>query len=159
MRQPSVDDSPKDKIKKKGKGKAKATASDDDDAYIEAANGSGEESSGPDSVSEEGLAPEVAELVRQKKAMHKSRYVDDLARMNIHDHPGPLSPILNRPDLNREAAVCGLCGLSHPEAQCFMTESSENLAQYRNILLTHSGDEPLDMRVSKFICVIYGFVS
>ena len=142
-----MEDSPKDK-RKKGKGKSKATVSDDD-AYIEAPRASGSDSSEESSTEEqlEGLAPEVAELIRQKKkAKHKSRYIDD-----TRDGHGPLSPILNRPDPTRDTVLCGLCGLSHSEAQCFMTESSENLAKYRNILLTHSGDEPLHVRVSRLV--------
>ncbi|KAF7799325.1 hypothetical protein EIP86_010557 [Pleurotus ostreatoroseus] len=124
-----------DTPKKKGKGKAKATNSDED-VYV----GSPIPSDGETSASSasNGARSDLAEL-RAKSPSHKkkSRYVNDI----------PLSPILNRTGLSLKGGeACGLCGLSHPEAACFMTESSENLAQYRNILLTHAGDEALEDR-------------
>ena len=129
-----------DTPKKKSKGKAKATNSDED-VYI----GSPIPSDGETSASSasNGARSDLAEL-RAKSPGHKkkSRYVND----------NPLSPILNRTGLSLKGGeACGLCGLSHPEAACFMTESSENLAQYRNILLTHAGDEALEERVGFFI--------
>jgi len=53
----------------------------------------------------------------------------------------PLSPIVNQVE-----AVCGLCGTQHGDTQCFMTNSPENLAQYRLMLLLHAGDESLQDR-------------
>lgn len=43
---------------------------------------------------------------------------------------------------------CGLCGMEHGdgEGKCAMTESSENLAEYRLALLLHAGDEPIEDR-------------
>lgn len=143
------------KARRKGKGKAKATSSDDD-VYAGSPNDSGGDSSEPSSPGEfDGLGPDLAELAGGKHKK-KSRYVADITRYSSPPaftlHP-PLSPILNRP--NQSAAVCGLCGLAHPEAACFMTESSENLAQYRNILLTHAGDESLEDRVR----ILFGIAS
>ncbi|EGO30851.1 hypothetical protein SERLADRAFT_444458 [Serpula lacrymans var. lacrymans S7.9] len=43
---------------------------------------------------------------------------------------------------------CGLCGLAHGSGSCLMTERSENLAEYRAILLKHGGDEPPEERAS-----------
>ncbi|KAJ3554645.1 hypothetical protein NM688_g2999 [Phlebia brevispora] len=143
------DDSPKKNqpAKKKSKVKSKATISDDDDAYVGSPHDSEGESSGPASSASDGLVPDLADLKNKIPAhKRKSLYVDDIARPLPTVYP-PLSPILNRPSLSHQGGeACGLCGLSHPESACFMTESSENLAQYRNMLLTHSGDEALEDR-------------
>lgn len=134
-----------DTPKKKGKGKSKSKAlSSDEDVYL----GSPIPSEGETSASSasNGLGPDLSELNAKSPTRKKrSRYVDDVTRTS------PLSQILNRRGLSLKGGeACGLCGLSHPEAACFMTESSENLAQYRNILLTHAGDEALNDRVSIF---------
>lgn len=54
----------------------------------------------------------------------------------------PLAPIQNTNEFR-----CGLCGSYHGDQPCAMTESSENLAQYRLMLLIHAGDEPIEDRV------------
>ncbi|EIN14062.1 hypothetical protein PUNSTDRAFT_140446 [Punctularia strigosozonata HHB-11173 SS5] len=68
----------------------------------------------------------------------------------------PLDPAELAPHMKGKAAlpvermqeddVCGLCGLQHDVGGCYMTESSENLAEYRHIILVHAVDEPLEER-------------
>ncbi|KAF5352561.1 hypothetical protein D9756_006063 [Leucocoprinus leucothites] len=41
---------------------------------------------------------------------------------------------------------CGLCGERHGEGECYMTHSSENLRDYREILILHADDEPWEVR-------------
>jgi chromodomain-helicase-DNA-binding protein 4 len=43
---------------------------------------------------------------------------------------------------------CGLCGGQHGQEQCLMTDKSENLAEYREMLILHADDEPWQERVS-----------
>lgn len=50
--------------------------------------------------------------------------------------------------LLKENQLCGLCGLAHGAGNCYMTESSENLAEYRYMLLVHGDDEPPHERVN-----------
>ncbi len=60
----------------------------------------------------------------------------------------PLLPIQDRhrrPEPPKE--FCGLCGERHAHGHCSMTESPENLAMYRLMLLSHAGDETIDERV------------
>lgn len=45
---------------------------------------------------------------------------------------------------------CGLCGSSHPEQSCPMTDSSSNLAEYRRLLFLNANDEPFETRVRAF---------
>ncbi|GLB35984.1 putative class II histone deacetylase complex subunits 2 and 3 [Lyophyllum shimeji] len=61
---------------------------------------------------------------------------------------GPLSPIHNAGV--RNVQYCGLCGGRHGEGpgQCVMTERSENLAEFREILLLHADDEPWERRTA-----------
>ena len=42
---------------------------------------------------------------------------------------------------------CGLCGQSHESGQCLMVDRSENLAEYREMLILHADDEPWEERV------------
>ncbi|KAI8990487.1 SNF2 family N-terminal domain-containing protein [Trametes punicea] len=46
----------------------------------------------------------------------------------------------------QQGEYCGLCGNIHPAGQCSMTESPENLAQYRLLLMQHAGDETIEER-------------
>ena len=50
---------------------------------------------------------------------------------------------------------CGLCGLVHgaQSGECFMTDKSENLAEYREMLIKYSNDEPWEDRVNEYNCV------
>ncbi|KAJ3555472.1 hypothetical protein NP233_g12200 [Leucocoprinus birnbaumii] len=41
---------------------------------------------------------------------------------------------------------CGLCGHRHGEGKCYMTHSSENLRDFREILILHTDDEPWEVR-------------
>lgn len=54
---------------------------------------------------------------------------------------------LQSPQDSTSDSRCGLCGGQHGGNPCHMTNSSQNLAQYRYMLLVHAGDEPLDERV------------
>ena len=48
------------------------------------------------------------------------------------------------------APVCGLCGETHGDGfgECSMTDKSENLAEYRELLILHADDEDWETRVS-----------
>jgi hypothetical protein len=60
---------------------------------------------------------------------------------------GPLSSIQNFSNLD----PCTLCGLRHGDqlGECMMTEKSEHLAEFREMLILHPEDEPLEKRVRK----------
>ncbi len=58
------------------------------------------------------------------------------------------SPINSRRQVSDSGAeFCGLCGKDHASSRCSMTESPENLAQYRLMLMQHAGDETIEERV------------
>ena len=61
--------------------------------------------------------------------------------------PRPLSLAANT---NRDVQYCGLCARMHGEGpgECVMTGRSENLAEFREILLLHADDEPWEQRAS-----------
>jgi hypothetical protein len=46
--------------------------------------------------------------------------------------------------------ACGLCGDRHGSGECLMVDRSENLAEYREMLILHADDEPWDERVRTF---------
>ncbi|KAF5384826.1 hypothetical protein D9615_001372 [Tricholomella constricta] len=61
---------------------------------------------------------------------------------------GPLSAIHNSRSHNIQ--YCGLCGGRHGDGpgECVMTERSENLAEFREMLLLHADDEPWERRTA-----------
>ncbi|KAJ6627101.1 SNF2 family N-terminal domain-containing protein [Mycena sp. CBHHK59/15] len=68
------------------------------------------------------------------------------AAPKLIDPAGPLSPIQNYDN----SEPCALCGLRHGDGsrECMMTEKSELLAEFREMLLLHPEDEPLDKRLA-----------
>ncbi|KAI0375223.1 hypothetical protein BV20DRAFT_1110377 [Pilatotrama ljubarskyi] len=74
------------------------------------------------------------------QASSRSRHPDLTSRT--------LSPIHNRPKASgrQQGDFCGLCGKIHRPGHCSMTESPENLAQYRLMLMQHAGDETIEER-------------
>ncbi|KAJ7654999.1 SNF2 family DNA-dependent ATPase [Mycena polygramma] len=59
---------------------------------------------------------------------------------------GPLTSIQNLANLE----PCTLCGLQHGDrlGECMMTEKSEHLAEFREMLLLHPEDEPREKRLA-----------
>lgn len=60
-----------------------------------------------------------------------------------HSDSRLLSPIENQ----TKKDLCGLCGTVHGPGSCSMTESSENLAKYREMLIMNTEDESYEERV------------
>jgi len=58
----------------------------------------------------------------------------------------PLNPIQNT-GRHYTGLDCGLCGQHHESGQCLMVDRSENLAEYREMLILHADDEPWEERV------------
>lgn len=52
------------------------------------------------------------------------------------------------PEASRVPVRCGICGDMH-SGRCSRTEDSDNLAEYRRILLTHEGNEAWEERVRR----------
>ena len=64
----------------------------------------------------------------------------------------------------RDLHFCGLCATRHADGpgNCFMTDRSEYLAEFREMLLLHADDEPWEQRVTYFAylafsCLIFPF--
>ncbi|TFY59851.1 hypothetical protein EVJ58_g5524 [Rhodofomes roseus] len=161
-------DTPHKDAKKTGKGrgkgkKSKSHISDDSDVYAApgTASDSDSNSSHPASLREDDLLSDIAKHQHgvladpdiplaststillppaQPKATRDSQKLTSGA-LERAESPQPLSPIENTSEPR-----CGLCGESHGDQPCDMTESPENLAQYRLMLLVHAGDEPVEDR-------------
>lgn len=105
--------------------KSGQTLSDAESAYgsEHISDGSGSESE-VDAVEEDLLAPD-----KSKKGKSRATLAT----------PFPV---------NAASGACGLCGQSHGPGNCPMTEASENLVEYREMLIMHAGDETYEHRVS-----------
>lgn len=60
----------------------------------------------------------------------------------------PINGYSSRNTGDDDIVHCGLCGGRHGQEQCLMTDKSENLAEYREMLILHADDEPWEERVS-----------
>ncbi|KAJ8083792.1 hypothetical protein PM082_002558 [Marasmius tenuissimus] len=70
----------------------------------------------------------------------EDEYLDRSSKQNVTHTNGPPS---------EPQEMCGLCGQHHSEASdCAMTERSENLAEFREMLITNGGDETWEDRVA-----------
>lgn len=68
----------------------------------------------------------------------------------------PLLPIQNT--LQPSLSDCGLCGRTHHSGECVMVERSEDLAEYRRMLIFHADDEPWEERVGSWILLFFPFL-
>lgn len=142
----------KDKNKQKSanrkKSKGKSTGSDDSDFHAPLSE-AGTESDGIEevvmdmddiqmlSVPGYGSSPPPPgrpALKAKAKAKHQTAGVHAFA--SVSPQPAQIP-----------AGFCGLCARNHAPGQCAMTESPENLAQYRLMLMQHAGDETIEERV------------
>ncbi|KAI0068286.1 hypothetical protein BV25DRAFT_1987089 [Artomyces pyxidatus] len=124
-----LDDTPKKgKVKGKQRPKSKGSASDESEEYNDPISNISEdtESEGPGSVPDEL----VSELQRNGR-LNGARAIDRSSSI-------PEAPV-------DAPTPCGLCGTSH-SGPCYMTDSSENLAEYRKLLFFEATDEPIEDR-------------
>ncbi|KAF9244536.1 hypothetical protein BU15DRAFT_42035 [Melanogaster broomeanus] len=133
-----LEDSPN---KNKGKSKKKGRPSNSDassDAYS-VSPGVRDPGDDTDATTDsmEGVPDPLLNLAKPNK---QPRYRDAL--------PMPLSPIQNKRTLpDDDEQPCGLCGGTHGPGFCNMMESSQNLVEFREILMNHANEEPLAYRV------------
>ncbi|KAJ7900162.1 SNF2 family DNA-dependent ATPase [Mycena olivaceomarginata] len=126
-----IDDSP---VKDSGSRPQSQSRSDD----IESAYGNSSES---DDGITDGTPTVVEALNEVGKKSRKSKKKDRKAAAMEN---GPLVSIQNL----AYPEPCALCGLRHGDkpGECMMTEKSEHLAEFREMLLLHPEDEPLEKR-------------
>jgi hypothetical protein len=65
----------------------------------------------------------------------------------------PLMPIQNT--VEQTLTDCGLCGRRHYAGECVMVVGSENLAEYREMLIFHADDEPWEERVGLILFLFH----
>ncbi|EAU92718.2 SHREC complex subunit Mit1 [Coprinopsis cinerea okayama7 len=71
----------------------------------------------------------------------------DKPKKKSRRRPSAVVHLEDIPDVARQDLLdCGLCGGKHGIKQCLMTDNSENLAEYRMMLIYHADDEPYEER-------------
>lgn len=131
MLQPNyvIDDGTPDKAKKKAKSKPIIS---DTSSYSESDNESDEES--------DDMDVDFAPLLLGEDALGPPHIINGIS---AHQYNETLRGTL------METEECGLCGQVHgPSGECFMTDKSEYLAEYREMLIKYANDEPWEERVS-----------
>ncbi|TBU49968.1 SNF2 family N-terminal domain-containing protein [Dichomitus squalens] len=140
----------KGKDKRRRKSKGKSTGSDDSDFHAPVSDAASDSDGTDDAVMDVddirmlpvsglGSPPPPSMIASSKHGHSRPTHSDGLYH--------PLSPVHNRQRVSElPEEFCGLCGNRHAPGQCSMTESPENLATYRLILLSHAGDETIEER-------------
>ncbi|PCH33925.1 hypothetical protein WOLCODRAFT_130070 [Wolfiporia cocos MD-104 SS10] len=165
-----LDEGPEDEQKnkkRKGKHRSKSTVSDDSDAYAEptAPSQSGSDSdvemhpafeaddlgypplpSSPLGSNPPPSVPESSTSAKPRNAGYANgiRFVPETNALPSSSRPGQFAQQNNM--AAQPLSLCSLCGEQHPDAHCPAAASSENLAQYRLMLICHAGDESLEAR-------------
>jgi hypothetical protein len=152
--------------RKKSKFKSKSVVSTDDDDVYQSSVRDGTEDDDSDATAGQVVDGDIAGITSSPAADAKAAAAAARAKVLQREkgligstenpgasskqrqrkrHNAPLSPIENRTGIEN----CGLCHARHGPGACYMTESSENLAEYRYMLLCYADDEPLEERVSQ----------
>jgi hypothetical protein len=141
------------KVKPRGKKRKSRSTGSESDAYVNE-NLSQSENSNSEPLSDE-VRQDISEL-RVPKVKHVEISTNlPTERFPLPSTSGPVSQPsptyaqqsrLDPSAHEQEVAVCAMCGNIH-QGTCGMTERSENLVHYRQILLTNQTDEPFDDRV------------
>lgn len=149
-----------DKPKRRGRKKqSKSQVSDDSDVYAGPESGASDSEGSSTGHATSMLAEDLATIAPAMSSSPKaqstkiavgrprspkpssSKHFSPSSANTLKNLPQPFSPVLNTVD-----PPCGLCGGQHGGEQCYMTNSPENLAEYRLMLILHAGDEPLEDR-------------
>jgi chromodomain-helicase-DNA-binding protein 4 len=138
-------DSPiKDKSRGRKRKKSGPTVSEESDTYVNA-NLSQSENSSDESLGYD-VTQDIAEL--GVPAVEGSELPTRLPppTANPVSRPAPTYAWHTRPASSPEPAVCSMCGNLH-QGTCGMTELSENLVHYRQLLFTEQTGESFEERV------------
>ncbi|KAI9057725.1 hypothetical protein FKP32DRAFT_1597935 [Trametes sanguinea] len=128
------------KIRKGRKSKSKSAASDDSDFHANVSDAASES----DDVQE--VAMDIDDIQMLQGPTKEGTKTTKRRRQTHIDRT--MSPLDDRAQVSRRplGEFCGLCGKIHQPGHCSMTESPENLAQYRLMLMQHAGDESIEER-------------
>lgn len=146
-------DSPgKSKPRGKKQKKSRSTASESEsDAYVNPNLSQSENSS--DEQLQEDFKQDVAELrnpvvgnSKKSTGLSENAFLPPTASAST-SRPTP-TPALPHSAATRQqvVAICAMCGNAH-QGTCGMTERSENLVHYRQVLFTNETGEPFEERV------------
>jgi hypothetical protein len=128
--------------------KSKSIVSDESDSYIgstgEVSDGEDTDDAAPPTAADKLLA--IADEARPKNQALRRTSTKDAVPKDIAD-----TSSANHNDHEVSNLMCSLCGIRHGDGACYMTESSENLAEYRQMLILHADDEPVEDRVIIYI--------
>jgi chromodomain-helicase-DNA-binding protein 4 len=138
-----LDETPTKVKSKKKKRTSKSAISDESDAYVVSAASSTESEHVvlyPTPPRERDVQEDPAQ------ARHPSSLIAANPTACNNSLPNFSSKIDKNPAVHQTEGICGLCGSAH-SGPCYMTDSSENLAEYRRMLMFDAVDEPLEERV------------
>jgi len=146
-----LDTPTKDKPRGKKQKMSKSTISDESDVYINANLSRSESEKSSEEASDHEVRKDIAELgvpVGKGSVMGGHERPMKLSQSTA-DPVGRSNPTFaphSKPTQSRKVAVCAMCGNVH-RGTCGMTERSENLVHYRQLLFTERSGESFEERV------------
>ena len=144
-----LDTPTKGKPQGKKRQKSKSAVSDESDVYVNAnisqSENSGDESLGDvveQEIAELGVPAVKGSIVKgYEPPVRSSQSITDPVRRST-----PTSVPDSKPTHSWKVGVCAMCGNDH-QGTCGMTERSENLVHYRQLLFTEQSGESFEERV------------
>ncbi|KAJ2932680.1 hypothetical protein H1R20_g4415, partial [Candolleomyces eurysporus] len=91
---------------------------------------------------------DAADSIDDTNGINNANRTNDANRMNDANGINDTSM-----DSEEDIIACGLCGSRHGVQQCPMTDSSQNLAEYREMLMLHGDDEPWEERIAAIYAI------
>ena len=139
-----LDSPPKGKPQGKKRKKSKSAVSDESDVYVSANISQSENWS--DGSSGYDIRQDIAELGVPVVKGHEPPMRLPQSTTDPVNQSTPTFALDSKPTHSRKVAVCAMCGNVH-QGTCGMTERSENLAHYRQLLFTEQSGESFEERV------------
>ena len=122
-------------ISNRTKGKGTSTGSEGSQYSVSKSDEEGADVDSDDAMTDGDFAINIKSKLPQ---------ASDMAKNN------PLTSSFHSTGQQQPTINCGLCGHRHGFGECLMVDRSENLAEYREMLILHADDEPWEERVRTF---------
>jgi chromodomain-helicase-DNA-binding protein 4 len=146
------------KTRPKAKAKAKAKPSDSDESIYSVSDAASVDDDSDIAVdmTSYNASQELGELGKPGQPIQRSYLINPRPTgQGLYSLPNLAAHTTVEEHLSHDdndVDYCGLCGMLHADGVCPMTNESENLAEFRRMLLTNVYDEPLEDRVGFNSC-------
>jgi chromodomain-helicase-DNA-binding protein 4 len=146
------------KTRPKAKAKAKAKPGDSDESIYSVSDAASVDDDSDTAVdmTSYNASQELGELRKPEQPTHRSYLIDPRPTgQGLYSLPNLAALTTVEGQLSHDdndVDYCGLCGMLHGDGVCPMTNKSENLAEFRRMLLSNVHEESIEDRVGFNSC-------